>query len=61
MAFKRQPAEKCGGCSRIDREAYRGAGIIVCYHLETRIDGKRIAREVTENRAACGKFRGKMN
>lgn len=60
MAFKKPLAEKCRDCLRIDRESYKGAGIIVCYHLEKR-DGKSIAREVKESRPACGNYRGKVN
>lgn len=56
MACKnRLPEKRCGECSRINREAYRGAGKEVCYELESR-DGKKVATTVTEDKKACGRF-----
>ncbi len=57
MACKnRLPEKRCGDCFHINREAYRGAGKEVCYKLESR-DGKEVAKTVTEDKKACGKFR----
>lgn len=55
MAVKK-PTLKCGQCARIDRDTYKGARVLVCYHIK-KINDDPVAITVTDKRAACGYFR----
>ncbi|MDF2857257.1 MAG: hypothetical protein K0Q87_3108 [Neobacillus sp.] len=56
MACKNSnPPQRCGECSRLDRESYKGAGLIVCYELNF-VNGRKVATTVSKYRKACGKY-----
>jgi hypothetical protein len=57
LAVKKTPTKKCGDCTHIDRESYRGVRLAVCYLIK-KIDGEPVAMTVTDKTAACGYYRG---
>jgi len=56
MACKNSiPTRRCGDCFYINHEAYRGAGVKVCYELSNN-ELQKSATVVSEARKACNKF-----